>query len=151
VNNKKTADAITPFQRRVYKAVKLIPRGKVATYSTIAEYIGCASAQAVGQALKKNPFAPQVPCHRVISSTLAVGGFQGEGAGNAVRRKLNLLNREGVSFVNGRLADRTHLVDQLPQVQSVRFGIITDLHSGDRPSNNGRHYRKSPAKLRDTC
>lgn len=62
---------------------------------------------AVGGALRSNPFAPYVPCHRVIASTLFVGGFQGDwkavGAGDKVEgvkqnKKLTLLKSEGVEF-----------------------------------------------------
>jgi len=94
---------VTAFQQRVYDAVARIPRGRVATYKDIAAGIGCGSPRAVGQALKKNPFAPRVPCHRVIASDLTIGGFRGEVAGAAVRRKLRLLEGEGVRFINGRL------------------------------------------------
>jgi methylated-DNA-[protein]-cysteine S-methyltransferase len=94
---------VTPFQQRVYDAVSRIPRGKVATYAEIAACLGCGSPRAVGQALKKNPFAPRVPCHRVIAANLTIGGFQGKIAGAAIRRKLQLLEGEGVRFAKGRL------------------------------------------------
>ena len=60
---------------------------------------------AVGQALRRNPFAPEVPCHRVIASDLTIGGFGGHRQGNAIARKLRMLAAEGVRFRNGRLAD----------------------------------------------
>ena len=56
----------TYFEGRVYAAVGEITSGKVVTYQSLAHHLRCRSAQAVGQALKRNPFAPQVPCHRVI-------------------------------------------------------------------------------------
>jgi methylated-DNA-[protein]-cysteine S-methyltransferase len=59
----------------------------------------------VGQALKVNPFAPEVPCHRVISSSLSLGGFQGERTGAAIERKRQLLSSEGVFFAAGLLAE----------------------------------------------
>lgn len=49
---------ITPFQRRVYLALLDVPSGETITYGELAARIGCRSAQAVGQALKRNPFAP---------------------------------------------------------------------------------------------
>lgn len=94
---------VTPFQQRVYDEVTRIPRGRVATYKDVAARIGCGSPRAVGQALKRNPFAPRVPCHRVIASDMTIGGFQGETHGIAIRRKLRMLEGEGVRFVNGRL------------------------------------------------
>jgi methylated-DNA-[protein]-cysteine S-methyltransferase len=101
----------TNFQMRVYHAVQGIPCGRVATYKSVAACIGCASCRAVGQALRKNPFSPRVPCHRVIASDLSPGGFQGEKGGAALHRKLKLLNTEGVLFKNGKLADTGHLIE----------------------------------------
>ena len=69
---------ITPFQRRVYLELLNVPKGETITYGELAHRIGCRSAQAVGQALKRNPFAPEVPCHRVIASDGSPGGFHGE-------------------------------------------------------------------------
>jgi methylated-DNA-[protein]-cysteine S-methyltransferase len=97
----------TAFERRVYAAVSRIPRGRVATYGELARHLGCGSAQAVGQALRRNPFAPRVPCHRVVAASLAPGGFQGQRAGPALRRKLALLTKEGVRFSPGPAVDPT--------------------------------------------
>lgn len=101
--------AVTPFQQRVYEALLRIPRGRVATYKGVADAIGCGAPRAVGQALRRNPFAPRVPCHRVIAADLTPGGFQGEAAGSARLRKLGLLAEEGVRFESGKLADRNRL------------------------------------------
>lgn len=95
----------TAFEQKVYDATSRIPRGKVSTYGLIGKAIGCGSSQAVGQALMRNPFAPKVPCHRVIASSLAIGGFAGERGGAEIRRKLRMLAAEGVRFADGRLAD----------------------------------------------
>lgn len=89
---------VTSFQSKVYDAVSRIPRGKVSTYAEVARAIGCRSPRAVGQALRRNPFAPDVPCHRVISASLRIGGFQGRADGPAIRKKLRLLKSEGVEF-----------------------------------------------------
>jgi len=105
-----SAPRVTAFQRRVYAAVARIPRGRVTTYWQLARAIGCGSARAVGQALKRNPFAPTVPCHRVIAADLSLGGFRGRMCGAAVYRKRALLRREGVRFRGGRLADRSRLL-----------------------------------------
>jgi methylated-DNA-[protein]-cysteine S-methyltransferase len=89
----------------VYEATKRIPRGKVATYKFIANTIACNSPRAVGQALRVNPFAPEVPCHRVIASNLSIGGFFGEVSGEKISVKLALLAQEGVEFSEGKLKD----------------------------------------------
>lgn len=100
---------ITSFQRKVYDVTSRIPRGFVSTYGAVAEEIGCRSCRAVGQALKRNPFAPVVPCHRVIASNLSIGGFQGKTGGVSIIRKIRLLEKEDVMFRNGRLADPARL------------------------------------------
>lgn len=87
---------ITEFQRRVYLELLNIPRGEVITYGELARRIGCRSAQAVGQALKKNPFAPDVPCHRVVSSDGTLGGFHGRRDGAMIETKRQLLAEEGI-------------------------------------------------------
>ena len=58
---KKIEPQVTEFQKRVYAATRRIPRGKVTTYKSLAQAIGCGSSQAVGQALSVNPFAPHPP------------------------------------------------------------------------------------------
>ncbi len=100
---------ISAFQERVYRAARRIPRGRVTTYKLLAAAIGCRSPRAVGQALRHNPFAPEVPCHRVIRTDLTVGGFMGEEQGPLRRRKIDLLRREGVLFRRGVLIDAARL------------------------------------------
>ena len=89
-----TATNITPFQRRVYLALLYIPRGTTITYGELARRIGCRSAQAVGQALKRNPFAPDVPCHRVVAADGSLGGYNGAREGAELERKRQLLESE---------------------------------------------------------
>lgn len=85
---------ITPFQKRVYLELLKVPAGETITYGELARRIGCRSAQAVGQALKKNPFAPEVPCHRVVSSDGSLGGYFGHRDGPELERKRQLLQQE---------------------------------------------------------
>jgi methylated-DNA-[protein]-cysteine S-methyltransferase len=81
-----------PFCQKVWLACKKIPKGKTMSYSQIAKIIGCpGSARAVGTALGKNPFAPFIPCHRVIRKDGKPGGYSGKGG---IKRKLELLNME---------------------------------------------------------
>jgi methylated-DNA-[protein]-cysteine S-methyltransferase len=89
---------VTDFQSRVYKALCEVPAGAVTTYGALARRIGCGSAQAVGNALRNNPYAPRVPCHRVIAADLSIGGFQGKREGTAIQQKKALLASEGVLF-----------------------------------------------------
>jgi methylated-DNA-[protein]-cysteine S-methyltransferase len=70
---------LTEFQRAVYRATFEVPHGETRSYAWVAEKIRKPSAmRAVGQALKRNPFLLLIPCHRVISSCGALGGFMGQ-------------------------------------------------------------------------
>lgn len=77
------------------------------SYKDVAIHVQCESSRAVGQALKKNPFAPSVPCHRVISSDKTIGGFGGSVLITSAKiiKKRCLLEKEGVLFIekNGKL------------------------------------------------
>ena len=80
------------FNRMVWRACMEIPEGEVRSYGWIAERIGRpGAARAVGSALAKNPYAPQVPCHRVIRSDGKIGKYSGRGG---VRMKIKLLEQE---------------------------------------------------------
>ncbi|MDT8390862.1 MAG: MGMT family protein [Lentisphaeria bacterium] len=100
---------VTDFQQKVYTATREIPAGKVTTYALLARRIHCRCPRAVGQALRRNPFAPDVPCHRVIASDLTLGGFGGDTHGEKLRQKVSLLRREGVRFKDGKLSDPSQL------------------------------------------
>jgi len=104
---KKEKKVPTEFEEKVYRLVRRIPRGKITSYGVISNALS-SSARAVGQALRKNPYAPQVPCHRIISSSFHIGGFSGATGINhpTVRKKINLLGQEGVKFdSNGKLCN----------------------------------------------
>jgi methylated-DNA-[protein]-cysteine S-methyltransferase len=98
-------EKLTSFRRKVYVALCDVPEGRVTTYKLLAERIGCKSSQAIGQALKNNPHAPIVPCHRVVATNLAVGGFFGSRAGPEIERKYKLLQTEGVMFTTSGTVD----------------------------------------------
>lgn len=81
--------------------MKLIPRGQVTTYKTLAEFIGKPkAARAVGNACGKNPDAPRVPCHRVVKSDGSLGGYAG-----GVKKKIHLLRSEEVKVTNGKVKE----------------------------------------------
>lgn len=89
---------ITSFQKKVYKAVSRIPRGKVSTYAAVACAIGRPrAARAVGSALNKNPFK-KIPCHRVVKSDGSVGGFA-----RGAKCKIEILESEGVLIKKGKV------------------------------------------------
>jgi methylated-DNA-[protein]-cysteine S-methyltransferase len=92
---------VTPFQQRVLRALCDVPEGQVTTYKSLAAHIGCGSNQAVGQALRRNPYGPTVPCHRVVATTRQIGGFSGTREGAKIDKKRQLLESEGVCFDEG--------------------------------------------------
>ena len=81
----------TPFEERVYAAVRTIPKGETRTYAWVAQKIRKPGAvRAVGNALNRNPYAPEVPCHRVTRSDGTLGGFA-----HGTERKREMLLAEG--------------------------------------------------------
>jgi methylated-DNA-[protein]-cysteine S-methyltransferase len=89
------------FSDKVYLLTKKVPKGKVTTYKIIAEKLGTKAYRAVGSALNKNPYAPVVPCHRVINSNGDIGGFA-----KGRKEKIRLLKKEGIEVKNGKIEKR---------------------------------------------
>ncbi len=79
---------------------KKIPKGKVSTYKEIAKKLGTKAYRAVGSALRKNPYAPEVPCHRVVNSSGFVGGFKGK---KFSKEKIRLLKKESIEIKNNKI------------------------------------------------
>ncbi|MFA5163218.1 MAG: MGMT family protein [Patescibacteria group bacterium] len=101
---------VTPFAHQVYSACRKVPKGRVVTYKGLAILLGKPGAsRAVGNALHRNPYAPEVPCHRVIRSNGQVGGFAGGKA-----RKLRLLREEGIVIKDGRIDLKKYLYNFKP-------------------------------------
>ncbi|GAA5877855.1 hypothetical protein JCM16303_000261 [Sporobolomyces ruberrimus] len=122
---------VTPFQWKLYDLLLQVPPGKVSTYGQLSSILS-SSPRAVGSALRNNPFAPFVPCHRIIATNGYIGGFGGEWnkpnptskkattsspkasstaqivQGPKVSQKLELLRSEGVRFdEKGMLKDKS--------------------------------------------
>jgi methylated-DNA-[protein]-cysteine S-methyltransferase len=89
------------FNQKVWAITARIPKGKVVTYGDIAKALGSGKAsRAVGNALNRNPYAPTVPCHRVVGSDGSLTGFAG-----GLKMKRELLSREGIDFVDENRVD----------------------------------------------
>jgi methylated-DNA-[protein]-cysteine S-methyltransferase len=103
---------VTDFQKKVYELMANIPKGKVTTYGELAKALGGSKfSRAVGNAARENPFAPRVPCHRVVRSSGDIGGFSGETSGEEVERKIRMLKEEGVNVgSSGKIDLRKYLV-----------------------------------------
>jgi len=93
---------VTEFQQQVYDQCSRIPKGRVSTYKEIAHVLGKKgfAYRAVGMALNRNPYAPQVPCHRVVSSNGSLGGFAfGD------QKKIEILRTEGIIIENNKIKE----------------------------------------------
>lgn len=81
----------TPFQTRVWEALRAIPRGQTESYAGLAGRVGSpAAVRAVGAAVGRNPVSIFVPCHRVVGSDGSLTGYAG-----GLPRKIHLLRLEG--------------------------------------------------------
>ena len=82
----------TEFQKKVWKEIYKIPKGRTKTYKEIAILVGSPkSSRAVANACGKNPFPITIPCHRVIKSDGSIGGYSANGG---IKRKRMLLLNE---------------------------------------------------------
>ncbi|MDA1197192.1 MAG: MGMT family protein [Nanoarchaeota archaeon] len=90
------------FAAKVYSEISKIPPGRVSTYKAIAQRLSTKAYRAVGTALKRNPDAPRVPCHRVVCSDGSLGGYMGSMNSSL---KVSLLAAEGVFVKDGKIVD----------------------------------------------
>jgi O-6-methylguanine DNA methyltransferase len=86
-------ERFAPYTQRVLRAVSRVPVGYVVSYGGVADAVG-GGARAVGNAMANNCFAPLVPCHRVVTSSLGLGGYGGGGNCGGLRVKFEFLKRE---------------------------------------------------------
>ncbi len=91
------------FNQKVWALTSRIPKGQVITYADIAHKLRTRGYRAVGNALNKNPYAPTVPCHRVVGSDGKLTGYAG-----GLEKKRRMLEQEGVAITEGKVA-REHL------------------------------------------
>ena len=90
---------LTPYRKRLYTILLGVPVGRYTTYTAMSNYLDSA-ARAVGNGMRNNPFAPEVPCHRVLAGDGSIGGFGGSWGKDGVHanKKINMLQDEGVKF-----------------------------------------------------
>ncbi len=86
------------FNERCYSILRQVPKGKVTTYKALAEALGTKAYRAVGNAMNKNPYAPQVPCHRVINANGSLGGFA-----YGMKKKIQMLKSEGIKIKDSKI------------------------------------------------
>ncbi|KAF2208355.1 hypothetical protein CERZMDRAFT_49361 [Cercospora zeae-maydis SCOH1-5] len=99
------SSGLTAFKKTILTMLTEIPRGRWSTYGAMSDYLSerhsKTCARAVGSAIKNNPFAPEVPCHRILAADRTIGGFKCGGWGESGRyahEKHKLLKEEGVKF-----------------------------------------------------
>lgn len=99
---------LTSYQKRVHRILMEIPKGRVTTYGHIADRL-TSGPRAVGNAVGSNPWPLFVPCHRVIPSSRHVGQYSMNGVPSKTSSfvKQGLLEREGVKFIDKRIASAT--------------------------------------------
>ncbi len=112
---------ISSFSSACYKILSQVPRGKVTTYRLIAKALGSRAVRAVGTAMAKNPFAPRIPCHRVVRSDGSVGEYNG-----GAEKKQLMLRREGIQINNGKVSD------------------LSDVLFAPKPSKKAPKTRRAP-------
>ena len=96
--------------KRIYEAVKKVPRGKVATYSQIATLAGNPRmCRAVGNALHKNPYPDEIPCYRIVN---AKGELAMEFAFGGKEIQAERLREEGIEVVDGKVDLKKYGMDE---------------------------------------
>lgn len=91
---------MTLLAARTYALLKTVPRGRVTTYKALAEALHTRGYRAIGQFMKNNPYAPDVPCHRVVASDGTIGGFN-----KGITKKIRMLRSEGIRISGNRIVD----------------------------------------------
>jgi methylated-DNA-[protein]-cysteine S-methyltransferase len=86
------------FNEKVWAMTARIPKGKVVTYGDIARALKTKAYRAVGNALNRNPYAPGVPCHRVVGGNGSLTGFA-----SGLEKKTRMLESEGVRVIASRV------------------------------------------------
>lgn len=102
---------MTPLQEKTYQLLKTVPAGRVTTYKALATALGTKSYRAIGQFMKHNPYAPAVPCHRVIASDGTIGGFNG-----GITKKILLLQSEGIQITRKRIQNFQKIAFVFPKI-----------------------------------
>ena len=98
------------FAQNVYQLTKQVPAGKVTTYKALASAMNIKAYRAIGQTLRCNPYAPIIPCHRVVASDGTLNGFNGSRSQKELAKKTALLKKEGVKVKKNRVENFQQLL-----------------------------------------
>lgn len=94
------------LQQKTIEMMRKIPKGRVTTYKILAQSMGTKAYRTVGTCVKKNPYAPAVPCHRVVKSDGTIGQYSGRGG---IKTKIKLLKKEGIVISNRKINLKKYL------------------------------------------
>ena len=86
------------FSEKCYFLLKKVPEGKITTYKEFARSLKTKAYRAVGNAMNRNPYAPEVPCHRVVKSNGEIGGFA-----SGTKKKIEILKKEGIEIKDNKV------------------------------------------------
>ena len=93
------------FSHNIYRKLLKVPKGKVTTYGALAHAVGSRAYRAVGGAMNKNPYMPDVACHRVIAADRTLGGYA-----HGLDMKKRMLKAEGVTFDKQGRVNEEHIL-----------------------------------------
>ena len=89
---------MTSLAEKTYQLLKKVPRGRVTTYKALAAAVHTKGYRAIGQFMKHNPYAPEVPCHRVVASDGTIGGFMAKKAVQKLQKKYGCCARREYKY-----------------------------------------------------
>jgi deoxyribonuclease V len=127
---------IPDLAEETYRLLRQVPKGNVTTYGALAEALGAKeAARLVGEYMARNPYAPQVPCHRVVLSDGKVGKYSAPGG---TARKAQLLAGEGVAVKDGKISDFENVLftgfegpRPLEKLRSYQLSLLPKLSLND--------------------
>jgi O-6-methylguanine DNA methyltransferase len=135
---------VPDLAEETYRLLRQVPRGMVTTYGALAEALGAKeAARLVGEYMAKNPYAPEVPCHRVVLSDGKVGKYSSP---RGTVQKVELLAGEGVAVCKGMVVDFSSRLFRdfkgprpLEKLRSYQLSLLPKLSIKD--------YRDPPSSL----
>ncbi|KAM7193368.1 methylated-DNA--protein-cysteine methyltransferase [Naviculisporaceae sp. PSN 640] len=119
---------ITPQDKKVYTLLLQIPPGSFTTYAILAKLLN-SSPRAIGNSCRRNPFAPTVPCHRVVATDRALGGFKGEHISKVkIKSKITTSKRSDVQLITTSVKTKQALLTldekrKLLKNEGVKFDV----------------------------
>eukprot|EP01138_Halocafeteria_seosinensis_P006693 gb/GECG01006842.1/.p1 GENE.gb/GECG01006842.1/~~gb/GECG01006842.1/.p1 ORF type:complete len:453 (+),score=54.60 gb/GECG01006842.1/:1-1359(+) len=145
----------TPFRKAVLELCSRIPRGQVSTYNAIAKALPKSAPRPVGQALRHNPWAPDVPCHRVVRSDGSIGGFSGKMGESQpeIVRKRKFLQDEGVKFTESGKVHGSCLYLEFTKddKEAAARWYYSSREKDNRKKTSADLKFEEPAELRQAC